>query len=276
MKSLLKPTVALAGALAIGLAGTATAATTMLDPFTQPEIDANWVADRAFPTDGVESVEAFGRTDVARLGIDSNQTAPGTFQRTEGIKSATADNFGSTVQVDLYVDPAWEDTATRAGLWVVGDDGAGNRDNLFGIVEFVNLETSTSGDSAQADHTGWRIWDSATGWTNVDADYTYGQWVTLTITLDTTAGMYSYAIDGEDVGTAVGGTHYVREVFLNSYNYGLDTFPTLENGSYAAHWHAGLNEVDDRDQCVDGSWEELGFRNQGQCIRFVNTGVDTR
>jgi len=28
--------------------------------------------------------------------------------------------------------------------------------------------------------------------------------------------------------------------------------------------------------CKDGGWEEAGFRNQGQCIRYVNTGQDSR
>ena len=31
-----------------------------------------------------------------------------------------------------------------------------------------------------------------------------------------------------------------------------------------------------KDQCMDGGWEEYGFSNQGQCIRFVNTGKDGR
>ena len=29
-------------------------------------------------------------------------------------------------------------------------------------------------------------------------------------------------------------------------------------------------------ECKQGGWREFGFRNQGQCVRFVNTGVDTR
>ncbi|MEX2531083.1 MAG: hypothetical protein WD960_09955 [Gemmatimonadota bacterium] len=33
---------------------------------------------------------------------------------------------------------------------------------------------------------------------------------------------------------------------------------------------------ENRDQCKDGVWEDLGFRNQGQCIRFVETGRDSR
>ena len=28
--------------------------------------------------------------------------------------------------------------------------------------------------------------------------------------------------------------------------------------------------------CQDGGWESFGFRNQGQCNRFVNTGQDSR
>ncbi len=28
--------------------------------------------------------------------------------------------------------------------------------------------------------------------------------------------------------------------------------------------------------CQDGGWHGFGFRNQGQCIRFVNTGMDSR
>jgi hypothetical protein len=33
---------------------------------------------------------------------------------------------------------------------------------------------------------------------------------------------------------------------------------------------------EDSDECKNGDWEGLGFRNQGQCVRFENTGVDTR
>ena len=31
-----------------------------------------------------------------------------------------------------------------------------------------------------------------------------------------------------------------------------------------------------KEQCMDGGWTQFGFANQGQCIRFVNTGVDSR
>lgn len=367
-----------------------------LDPFTQAELDTDWEADRFFPTDGVTSVTAFGRDDVARLGIDSSETQPGTFQRTEGIKTEGVDDFGTAVEVDLYLDPAWEDTAVRAGFWVVGDD-SGARDENFGIIEFINNEPCDEADCSNqtniTDHEGFRIWDSSDGgWAdtrNLDTEFEYGEWVTLGIELDTTAGEYIYYIDGVEVGTASGGGDFIREVFLNSYNYGEDDFPTLNEDSYAAHWHVGLPDTeapdvaitdpadgetvsgmvdifgtvtddnpdhywlviqDDegdtvagpgtvnedesftneelftwnttlvpdgtytirleardeggnkdagsvdaidvtvmntvvepeptdpvtKDECKDGGWEDFGFRNQGQCIRFVNTGMDSR
>ena len=31
-----------------------------------------------------------------------------------------------------------------------------------------------------------------------------------------------------------------------------------------------------KDDCKNGGWEQFGFKNQGQCIRFVNTGKDSR
>ena len=260
--------------LSVGMASAA-----MLAPFTQDELDDNWVTDRQFPSGGVESVSAFGREDVARLGIDNTNTQPGTFQRTEGIKTVGTQDFGTSVQVDLYLDPEWADTAVRAGLWVVGDDGEGVRDERFGILEFVNLESSTSGESAQGDHTGWRIWDSTTGWTNIGDDYAYGDWFTLGIELDTTNAQYLYTINGEQVGTATGGTNFISELFLNSYNYGLDVFPNLNSDSHAAHWHVGVEEPanpQSRMDCMRGGWEDFEFRNQGQCIRFVNTGQDSR
>lgn len=212
----------------------------VLNTFTQTELDTNWEADRFFPTGGVTSVTAFERDDVARIDIDSSQTQSGTFQRTEGIKTISAQNFGTVMSVDLYLDSDWDNKAVRAGLWVVGDDGVGARDNFFGILEFVNLETSTSGVSAKGDHKGWRIWSSSAGWTNVDADFTYGEWVTLKIELNTEDKLYHYSVDGIEVGTAPAGEYFIREVFLNSYNYGLDEFPSLSNESYAAHWHVGV------------------------------------
>lgn len=36
------------------------------------------------------------------------------------------------------------------------------------------------------------------------------------------------------------------------------------------------NDPTSMDECKKGGWEDFGFKNQGQCIRFVNTGKDSR
>jgi len=253
----------------LGFAGLASASNhfSFLNPFTQNEIDSNWEADRQFPSDGATSVSAFGRDDVARIGVDGSATQSGTFQRTEGIKTVGAQDFGTAVRVDLYIDPDWEDQAVRNGFWVVGDNGSGARDEWYGIIEFVNLEPSTSGNSSQGDHEGWRFWDSENGWTNLDTVFTYGEWVTLGIELDTENKMYNFYIDGELVGSGTAGENFIRELFLNSYNYGLDVFPNLGNGDYTTHWHVGIHAPMTPEDCKNGGWEQHGYKNQGQCVR---------
>ena len=37
-----------------------------------------------------------------------------------------------------------------------------------------------------------------------------------------------------------------------------------------------LEDPRKKDECKNGGWEDFGIRNQGQCIRFVNTGQDSR
>ena len=37
-----------------------------------------------------------------------------------------------------------------------------------------------------------------------------------------------------------------------------------------------LSDPQSKEDCKDGGWEQYGFRNQGQCVRFVETGGDSR
>ena len=37
-----------------------------------------------------------------------------------------------------------------------------------------------------------------------------------------------------------------------------------------------IPDVASKDQCKDGGWAEFGFSNQGQCVRFIETGQDSR
>ncbi len=221
-----------------------------LDPFTQDELDTNWGADRTFPTGSVTSVNFGGCDNVAQIGIDSSMANPdNNFLRTEGLKKppgmGTADNFGTAVQINLFLDPAWQGNAVRAGFWVVGDD-EGARDDDFGIVEFTHIEPSDSGDPPITDdHVGWRLWDNDAGWVESTAGFTYGEWVTIRIELDPSAGEYNYFVNGALIGTVgtvgdEGGGTFIREVFINQYNFGTHVFPSLSSDSYTGHWFAGV------------------------------------
>jgi len=211
-------------------------------PFTQPELDNNWTPDRQTPSEGYGSVDAFGRNDVLNVSIDEDETHTNGFNRTEGVKTVGGQNFGQIVETDLYIDPAWEDKATRAGLWVVGDNGSDKRDGWFAILDFINSDecddcTSHSDNAPDEVFSGFRIWDSSIGWVeNLSTPFNYGEWVSLKIELDIDNQQYIYYINDQQVGTATGGSNYIREIFLNSYNYGLDQFSTLSDEGYSANW----------------------------------------
>lgn len=78
-------------------------------------------------------------------------------------------------------------------------------------------------------------------------DATRNAWVTLTVTGD---------IASLGIASDQGGTY-------------LDNLST----TYAA---ASPSDPTDAAQCKKGSWHDFGFKNQGQCVRFVETGKDSR
>jgi hypothetical protein len=39
---------------------------------------------------------------------------------------------------------------------------------------------------------------------------------------------------------------------------------------------SGSSDPTTKDECKKSGWEQYGFRNQGQCVRFVETGKDSR
>ncbi len=220
-----------------------------IGPFTQDELDANWAPDRQTPSGGFESVSAFGRDDVARVSIDTDEVRTDSdYHLTEGIKSPhgpgdnfdNGGNFGNSVSVDLYIDPTWEDTAVRAGFWAVSDDGDGDINDWWAILEFANLAESTSGSPSLDEFEGFRIWDGASGWTELGTSFSYGEWVTFEIAQDLDEGDWVYSIDGTQVGTASGAEHFIRNVVLNHFNPGTHGFDELDASSYDVHWHHGV------------------------------------
>lgn len=58
---------------------------------------------------------------------------------------------------------------------------------------------------------------------------------------------------------------------------GWEAFPSgASNVGYDLTITPADADPQNQDQCKNGGWEAFGFSNQGQCIRYVNTGQDSR
>ena len=234
----------------------------MLDPFTQEELDDNWIEDRKYPTGGVESVSFDGRDNVAKIGVIADEQDSDAFRQFEGIKKV--DDFGTHVQVDLYVPNEWQDAnIVNVGFWTSDDPLS-----AYPLIVYRNSSEVDAGF-----YTYDVVFDEdANEWVGVynlsDAPVNYNSWNTLTVTLNTDEDEANYTVNGLESGSMYASGDNIGQVFLNHYNDGAR--------SYDAFWHAGIQEPTVKDDCKNGAWEEFGFRNQGQCIRYVNTGQDSR
>lgn len=243
------------------------AAAATLDAFTQTELDTNWVTDRQFPSGGVNSVSAYGRDDVAAIGVvGAEQSTSGSFYYYEGIKKEA--DLGDTVEVDLYVPEEWQEASTspqNVGMWIADDPIS-----AYPLIVFRNGEEVDAGFyiyNYEFDEFG----DPEAGiYVPSEVGVNYGGWNTLSIALDTDTDVASYTINGEAAGEMnypVTGDN-IGQVFLNHYNDG--------EFDYTAHWHAGISDPTTKQECMNDGWMDFGFKNQGKCIQFVNTGKDSR
>ena len=74
-------------------------------------------------------------------------------------------------------------------------------------------------------------------------------------------------------GQSVSGSFQLRWIPTNlayGNNTGSEFFAL-----YDVALTVGLNPAD-KDACKNGGWSQYGFRNQGQCVAYVNTGNDSR
>jgi hypothetical protein len=64
----------------------------------------------------------------------------------------------------------------------------------------------------------------------------------------------------------------------DTYGFQLhgSAIPGGMSGTFTLNLPEGPVDPTTKEDCKDGEWVEYGFNNQGQCIRFVNTGDDSR
>lgn len=97
-------------------------------------------------------------------------------------------------------------------------------------------------------------------------------------------------INAPSVADWTDGTPYTAEdgkfstsIDMSSYSPGTYCFAINPDGQLSGApdfrkvsvFELGLSP-DNKNQCKNEGWTEYGFKNQGQCIRYVNTGKDSR
>jgi len=139
-------------------------------------------------------------------------------------------------------------------------------------------------------------YNEANGWAHATyADVVVGE---VTVEFVSTRAFYScfeYKIDDEAPTSANnGGVNYNPAVLDGLWDYVCRNNDTSQM-TFTAEQYVDIRMVfgaerDERfdwtrfyvltppnkDECKDGDWEAMGFKNQGQCVRFVETGKDSR
>ena len=73
--------------------------------------------------------------------------------------------------------------------------------------------------------------------------------------------------------------YYAEDEFHMGATVGWDVFPYAIDMPYdfaVDGCEVIVNDPTTMDDCKNGGWEAYGFNNQGRCIQFVNTGMDSR
>ncbi len=78
-------------------------------------------------------------------------------------------------------------------------------------------------------------------------------------------------LDGSPSGTLQAGhTYTLRYDFAIANRHSESDDPATAEGDF--HFTISFT----KDQCKNKGWEAFGFRNQGECVRFIETGLDSR
>lgn len=85
-----------------------------------------------------------------------------------------------------------------------------------------------------------------------------------------TDGLYPFVCVNNSTSTAtIGANEYVEVRMV----FGAETDERFDWTRFEVEV---APDVSSKAQCKDGAWAAFGFKNQGQCIRFIQTGVDSR
>lgn len=83
-----------------------------------------------------------------------------------------------------------------------------------------------------------------------------------------TDGLYPY--------TCVKNSTEIETITANEYVEVRMVFGAEEDERFDWTRFDVLSDATEKSDCFKGGWEDYGFKNQGQCVRFVETGKDSR
>jgi len=242
-------------------------------------VPAAWTIDRYEPA-AFANVGTFqGHTNVLGISIDSTtgfaaRPAPYqfTFYNTQGRKFAFSPTAGpgSTLSADLYIPASWANAANgnvRTDMWGTMVDSSDVISN-YSIIGFTNY-----GGVPRL-----RVWDDV-AWVDLATPIAYGTWVNFSITINADSSIVYY-VNGVAVYTdfATDNSAAFKEVIMQAYNFEDPDIAGAVLAPYTAHWSNSVAVPSNANQCKNNGWQSVSrpngtaFKNQGDCIQFVNTG----
>lgn len=188
---------------------------------------------------------------------------------------------GYVTEVDIYLDVEWAgdhpDVRFDWSSAINESDGAHLRDFVFnagtdptGQDQFVVSASTnaTRGDAFPSNPDKEPQFITQSGWYTFRHTFT-DDGGTLQVDmeiLDSNGTVVASWVRGGDDMSNVGGNRYGW--FVNQEILDLP----IDNSARRSI----VLDPQSKDDCKDGGWMEFGFEDQGQCIRFVNTGKDSR
>lgn len=200
-------------------------------------------------------------------------------------KSLTLDGSGNTVDADFVKT----DNSNNAAIGIIGTDN----------VTVLNLVLTASGDDVWPEHLhGVNVYES----TNVDLNdldisgfegtgvVVNSSIVNISNIATADNGWHAINVDqrtSQPASLTISGTSSHGEVYPNTPHIFVDDITKdVEvndvGGQYDFDLYGNAKayfltpNAETKEDCKKGGFADYGFKNQGQCIRFVNTGKDSR
>lgn len=211
-------------------------------------------------------------SETATLGGDGSTP----YSRFDGYRDSWTGNWAA--EIDVYLDPDW-DAGEGFDYTVASSASDGNhlRDYIFHVAKDTStgdLLVSGSNNTTFATREDLETLNHVTvteaGWYTLQhVFYDDGGHLSVDLNLLDDTGAVLFTETRSNAADTIPGV-------VGGNRYGWFTVIDVDGGIEVDNHELFALDPSDADDCKKGGWEDFGFRNQGQCIKFVNTGKDSR